>query len=391
MDLNQLKNSFIQQFGGSSEGLKIYFSPGRVNLIGEHTDYNNGYVLPCAITYGSYLLIRKRDDNRIRMASENFDYGGEFSPSDLANKLPGNWMNYPLAVFDQFIKKGFRPGGLNMLFAGNIPNGAGLSSSASIEMVTAFMLNDVYGLAYSMLDLVKMSQKAENEFVGVNCGIMDQFAVGMGKKDCALFLDCGTLDYELVPLDLTGYKIVIANTNKKRGLADSKYNERVAECAKAVAYLSKSKAIKTLSDLSFPEFIHNKHLIPDITIRKRAKHVLSENHRVLDAVNALREDKLPLFGKLMNASHNSLRYDYEVTGMELDVMVEEARKIDGVLGARMTGAGFGGCAIALVEEDRVAFFKYQVGKKYKERTGLEAEFYISEIGDGTAAIDEATF
>lgn len=386
MNIEQLNSNFIQRFGGDKASIHTYFAPGRVNLIGEHTDYNMGYVLPCAITYGTYLLVRKTKSGFVKMASENFEYGGEIGLESLSVPQTGKWMNYPLGVFDQFLQQGFKLQGLELLYSGNIPNSSGLSSSASIEMVTAFALNDLFDLKLGCVDLVKLSQKAENEFVGVNCGIMDQFAVGMGKKDHAIFLDCGTLKYELVPLDLDGYKIVIANTNKKRGLADSKYNERVKECKIAIEYLSKSIKLENLSDLTYQEFIDHKHHIPDVIIKRRAKHVLSENHRVLDAVDVLKKKNLPLFGKLMNASHNSLRDDYEVTGNELDVIVEEARKVDGVLGARMTGAGFGGCAIALVDAKNIEIFIDTVGENYKKRTGLEAEFYISEIGDGVKKI-----
>jgi len=386
MDIEQLKQNFIARYGGDIEAVHGYFAPGRVNLIGEHTDYNKGFVLPCALIFGTYLLIRQNKDGLVRMASENFDYGDEIPLLQLHQPQPGKWMNYPLGVIDQLIKSGFEARGLDMLFYGNIPNGAGLSSSASIEVLTAFAINDLFDLALDKITMVKMAQKAENEFVGVNCGIMDQFAVGMGKADHAVFLDCGTLDYELVPLDLGDYKIVIANTNKQRKLSESKYNERVEECATAMKYLSKYKAIDSLSDLSYQEFVDHKHHIPDIVIRKRAKHVLSENQRVLDAVKVLAEGKLNVFGKLMNASHNSLRYDYEVTGYELDILVEEARQTEGVLGARMTGAGFGGCAIALVAQNAIDKFIDRVGENYKRRTGLTADFYISEIGDGVKKI-----
>jgi galactokinase len=386
MDIKQLQKNFIRRFGKNKNDLQVYFAPGRVNLIGEHTDYNNGFVLPCAITFGTYLLIRKTDQPVVKMDSENFNFGGEFSLDQLSTPLPGKWMNYPLAVFDQLMRKGMNPGGVEMMYSGDIPNSAGLSSSASIEIVTAFALNDLYDLGLSNIELVKLSQKAENEFVGVECGIMDQFAVGMGKAGHALFLDCGTLDYELVPLTLQTHKIIIANTNKSRGLADSKYNERVAECKKAVEYISKITPIESLSDLSYQEFVDLKHKIPDMLIRKRAKHVLSENQRVKDAVKVLKNNNLKLLGTLINASHNSLRYDYEVTGHELDVMVEEARQIDGVLGARMTGAGFGGCAIALVEENSVEDFMIRVGENYKKRTGLNAEFYNTDSGKGVNRI-----
>lgn len=386
MNIQSLKNLFRGIYGQSVVEPEIFFAPGRVNLIGEHTDYNSGFVLPCALTYGTYLLIRKNNKRVIRMASQNFDYSAEILLDTVQEKRPGKWYNYPLGVMDQLIGRGLVPEGMDLLFSGNIPNSAGLSSSASIEMVTARAMIDIYNLEIDLLEMIKLAKKAENEFIGVNCGIMDMFAVGVGKKNMAVFLNCDTLGYELIPLELGDYKIVIANTNKTRGLADSKYNERVAECAKAVTHLSKHKKIKQLGDLTYQEFVDLKHHIPDITIRKRAKHVVSENQRVLDAVTALKNGNLNLFGKLMNASHNSLRHDYEVTGDELDVMVEEARQIEGVLGARMTGAGFGGCAVALVRNDAIQKFTSRVGERYQERTGLQAVFYISEAGDGVRKV-----
>ena len=387
MDIEALKKRFHQLFGDSPHETHIFFAPGRINLIGEHTDYNNGFVLPCAITYGTYLIVRKSGQTAIKFKSENFDYGDEIPLDQLTKPRPGRWMNYPMGVFDQMIRMGLKPEGMEMLYAGNIPSSAGLSSSASIEMVTAFALNEMYGTGLSMVDLVKLSQKAENEFVGVDCGIMDQFAVGMGKAGHALFLDCGTLEHELVPLSLGNHKILIINTKKERGLADSKYNERVKECKMAVEYLSGTKQIATLSELTYPEFTALTHNIPDITIRKRAKHVVSENQRVLDAVAMLRKNNLRVFGKLMNASHNSLRHDYEVTGFELDLVVDAARRQEGVLGARMTGAGFGGCAIALVEDHYVKEFTEKVGNIYRQSTGTEPEFYVSEAGDRTKKIE----
>lgn len=387
-ELNKLKQSFATRFGNDGTKPELFFSPGRVNLIGEHTDYNNGYVFPCALTYGTYLFIRVNNSGICRFASDNMSESFEITVDKLSEKIPGKWVNYPLGVIDQLKKPGLKPTGFDLLFWGNIPGSAGLSSSASIEMVTAKALNDTYKLGLEMIDLVKLSQKAENEFVGVNCGIMDQFAVGMGKKNHAVFLNCETLDYELVPLVLGDYRIVIMNTNKQRGLADSKYNERVAECSKAVEFLKKEKQIHSLSNLTYQEFVDMKHLIPDITIRKRAKHVISENQRTLDAVAALKNNNLKTFGQLMNASHNSLRFDYEVTGNELDAIVEEARQVEGVLGARMTGAGFGGCAVSLVHHEAVNRFIDYVGKKYAERTGLTPQFYVSEIGDGTKKLNE---
>jgi galactokinase len=291
-------------------------------------------------------------------------------------------VNYPLGVYDQFAQRNVKLLGVDLLYYGNIPNGAGLSSSASIEVVTAVMLNDQAQAGLPMMELVKLSQQAENQFVGVNCGIMDQFAVGFGKKDHALFLDISTMKYELVPMKLGDYCIIVANTNKRRGLADSKYNERVQECRKAVEFLSKVRPINFLSDMTFQEFVSVEHHIANLTIRNRAKHILSENQRVLDAVEALRRSDLRLLGQLMNASHNSLRHDYEVTGPELDALAEAARSIPGVLGSRMTGAGFGGCTISLVKKDSIEKFKENVAQKYRQATGLQADFYEIEPGDG---------
>jgi len=387
MDIQKLTKIFFEHFGDTGIQPMIYFAPGRVNLIGEHTDYNKGYVLPCALTYGTYLLIRKNKEDVIKLASQNFDFKTNIPIAGINEKQGSEWVNYPLGVIDQLVQRGLKPEGLDMLYYGNIPNGAGLSSSASIEVVTAQAINVLFNLRIGKVDIVKLSQKAENEFIGVNCGIMDQFAVGMGKPDHAIFLDCRTLEFELVPLELQEYRIVVANTNKQRGLADSKYNERVAECTEAVKYLNKAKSLQTLGELTYQEFVDLKHHIPDIVTRKRAKHVVSENQRVLDAVTALKRKNLRLFGKLMNASHNSLRYDYEVTGLELDTLTELARGIEGVLGSRMTGAGFGGCTVSLVREDCINAFKENVGKRYHEITGLDAEFYISEIGDGVHRIE----
>jgi galactokinase len=382
MNIAELKMNFIERYGGTTQGLEVFFAPGRINLIGEHTDYNNGYVLPCAINFGTYLLARPNADQVVRLASENFDFTAEVTLGEPFSRQGDHWVNYPLGVYDQFVQRHLKVQGADLLYYGNIPNGAGLSSSASIEVVTAVMLNELTHAGLPMMEMVKISQQAENQFVGVNCGIMDQFAVGFGKRDHALFLDISTMKYELVPLKLADYCIIVANTNKRRGLADSKYNERVKECRKAVEDLSQVQPINFLSDLTFPEFISIKHIIPDTTIRKRAKHILSENHRVLDAVAALRQGALPLLGKLINASHNSLRYDYEVTGPELDTLAEAARCTPGVLGSRMTGAGFGGCTISLVQKDAIIDFKENVARQYHQATGLQADFYETEPGDG---------
>ncbi len=387
VDLKELKERFFSLYGERGKTPAVYFAPGRVNLIGEHTDYNGGYVFPCALNFGTYLVIRPNDEGVVRFASTNFDFRTEVPLDRLSEKVDDQWVNYPLGVINEMIDQGMEPAGFDMLFSGDIPNGAGLSSSASIEMVTADALNDLTGTSLSRLDLVKISQRAENEFVGMNCGIMDQFAVGMGKANHAVFLNCDTLDYELVPLKLKDHRLVITNTNKQRKLTDSKYNERRAECEKAVEYIRREKPIRNLGELSLAEFERLQHLIPDETVRRRAYHVISEDARVLEAIHALKKGDLKRFGELMYESHASLRDNYEVTGIELDTLVDEARQIEGVLGARMTGAGFGGCTVSLVEKDRTDAFIEQLDKAYNAKTGLKADFYVAEVGDGAKRIE----
>lgn len=347
---------------------------------------DGGFVFPCALQYGTYLAARKTTDGLIRMASMNFP--GELSVpvSKPLEKQGDKWFNYPLGVLAQFMKKGLVLHGMELLFTGDIPNGSGLSSSASIEMVTAVMVNDFLSAGLDMIELVKMSQNAEHEFAGVNCGIMDQFAVGMGEKNHAVFLNCHTLEYKLVPVLMPGYALIVANTNKKRGLADSKYNERVAECQEAVKILSPHFGIDRLGEVSFMQFYKSQDVIQDPVIRKRARHVISEDQRVLNAVSCLLKSDLIEFGALMNASHESLRDNYEVTGPELDALVEEAQKVNGTIGSRMTGAGFGGCTVSIVKEEAVNEFMEKVGEGYRQRTGLEPTFYIGEIGDGARKI-----
>ncbi len=387
VDLQQLKEEFFSLYGKAGEAPAVYFAPGRVNLIGEHTDYNGGYVFPCALNFGTYLLIRKNGKDTLRFASTNFDFKTEVPLGRVHEKVDDQWVNYPLGVMNEMIDQGMDLTGLDLLFSGDIPNGAGLSSSASVEMVTAFALNDLTGVALSRLDLVKISQRAENEFVGMNCGIMDQFAVGMGKENHAVFLNCDTLEYDLVPLTLKDYHLVITNTNKKRKLTDSKYNERRAECEKAVAYINKKRSIRNLGELSLAEFEQLQHLIPDETIRKRAYHVVSEDARVIEAIHALKKGDLEHFGRLMYESHASLRDNYEVTGTELDTLVEEAARIPGVIGSRMTGAGFGGCTVSLVAKDKTDLFIRDLDKAYTEKTGLKADFYVAEVGDGVKKLE----
>ena len=386
MNTEQLKETFTGLYGESELGIHIFFSPGRVNLIGEHTDYNGGFVFPCALSFGTYLVVRRNSLRQVRFATTNFDHRGEVNLDEPFEKEGKSWINYPVGVLNEFRKKAREIEGVDLLYSGDIPNGAGLSSSASIEMVTAFAMNELFDFGFDRMELVKLSQKAENLFVGVNCGIMDQFASGMGASDHALFLNCDTLDYERVPLKLDGMKIVIANTNKRRGLADSKYNERRAQCESAVEDIRSEKDIRHLSELNLEEFKALSHLIMDETERKRAHHVISENTRTLKAIEALNKGDIASFGKLMNQSHDSLRDDYEVTGKELDTLVEEARKVEGTIGSRMTGAGFGGCTVSIVEADQVETFIREVGSGYNQRTGLKADFYVAEVGDGSKRI-----
>ena len=386
MNIEELKETFIGLYGDDTQAIYKFFSPGRVNLIGEHTDYNGGYVFPCALSFGTYLLVRKNNSRRVRLATTNFDHRAEVNLDSPFEKEGKSWFNYPVGVLNELRNVAKEIEGVDLLYSGDIPNGAGLSSSASIEMVTAFAMNQIFGFGLDRWEMVKISQKAENDFVGVNCGIMDQFASGMGAKDHALFLNCDTLEFKKVPLVLEGMKIVISNTNKRRGLADSKYNERRAQCESAVEAIRTKKQIRYLSDLNLVEFNTLSHLITDEIERKRAKHVITENNRTMTAIEALNEGDIKTFGILMNQSHDSLKEDYEVTGKELDTLVDEARKIEGTLGSRMTGAGFGGCTVSIVKEDAVESFIAEVGKGYTDRTGLKADFYVAEIGDGSKEI-----
>lgn len=379
MNTQELEHRFEEIYGKKAE--HAFFAPGRVNLIGEHTDYNGGLVFPCALSFGTYLLISKRDDKSTRFDSVNMNFAATVNANAFVNK-PTEWIKYPLGVMKEFADRGYDVWGYDLLYYGNIPNGAGLSSSASIEVVTAVMLNEMTGAGLDMVELVKISQKAENVYVGVNCGIMDQFAVGMGKAQNAIALDCASLAYNYVPLDMKGYKLVIANTNKKRGLADSKYNERRSECDEAVAAISTVHHIEFLCQLTEEEFEQYSPSIKNDTVRRRAKHAVYENQRVVKAIDALKAGKLETFGQLMNASHKSLKEDYEVTGVELDTLAEEGQHLEGVLGSRMTGAGFGGCTVTLVQEDKVDNYIANVGKIYKEKVNLEATFYIADVGEG---------
>ncbi|RDU36967.1 galactokinase [Neobacillus piezotolerans] len=390
MNLPHLTKDFRELFSYEDmEGIRSFFSPGRINLIGEHTDYNGGRVFPCAITYGTYGVAKKRDDRRIRLFSKNFLEAGviEFSLDELDHDPAHTWGNFAKGMIRYLIEAGWEiPAGMDILIEGNIPNGAGLSSSASLEMLVGVIANELFELEIPRISLVQIGKQVENEFIGVNSGIMDQFAVGMGKKDCGILLDCETLEYEYAPLKLDGYKIIIMNTNKRRELADSKYNERRSQCESALAYLQKQLNIRSLGALSEQQFDANIALIPDGILQKRARHAVYENERTKKALAELKQGNLASFGKLMNESHLSLKDDYEVTGIELDTLVEAAWMQSGTLGARMTGAGFGGCAIALVEAVAVESFIEEVGNAYKEKIGYEATFYVAHIGDGTKEI-----
>lgn len=385
----KLLDKFAEVFG-SAEGAKVYFAPGRVNLIGEHTDYNGGHVFPCALTIGTYGVARKREDKVLRFYSMNFEELGvlESSVYGLKPEPEADWTNYPKGVIWAFQEKGYMTDcGMDLLLYGNIPNGSGLSSSASVEVLTGYILRDYYGLdEISNQDLALIGQYSENKFNGVNCGIMDQFAIAMGRKGYAVFLDTADLSYTYAPVALKDARLVIGCTNKKRGLGDSKYNERRSECEAALAELQKVVDIKSLGELTGEQFEKYKPAIKDEVRMRRARHAVYENQRTIKAVEALKNNDIEEFGRLMNDSHISLSKDYEVTGIELDTMVEAAWKQKGVIGARMTGAGFGGCTVSLVKTGNVDDFISKVGREYEEKIGYAADFYVVDIGDGPVTL-----
>lgn len=385
----KLMETFLKLYGEGGE-VRTYFAPGRVNLIGEHTDYNGGHVFPCALTLGTYGLARKREDRTLRFYSVNFEKLGvvETSLDDLVPHKEASWTNYPKGVMWAFEKRGYRLGhGLDILIWGNIPNGSGLSSSASLEVLTGVILKDIYGFdQVSMVDIALIGQDAENNFNGCNCGIMDQFASAMGKKDHAIFLDTNTLNYEYAPVVLEDAKIVITNSKVKHSLVDSAYNDRRNESETALRELQTEVEIQTLGDLTEEEFEMHKNAIKDPIRQKRAKHAVYENQRTIRAVEALKNNDVELFGKLMNASHQSLRDDYEVSCEEIDILVDLAQAMPGVLGSRITGGGFGGCTVSIVKNDTVDRFVEEIGKAYQEKVGHEAEFYVVEIGDGAGRL-----
>lgn len=375
---------FKELFGDEGE-IGVYFAPGRVNMIGEHTDYNGGHVFPCALTIGTYGVARKREDQKLRFYSMNFEQLGviESSIVDLKPEKEADWTNYPKGMIWAFGEKGMKAEqGMDLVLFGNIPNGSGLSSSASVEVLTGFILKDLFGFEVTNQEIALIGQYSENKFNGVNCGIMDQFAIAMGKAGHAIFLDTATLQYEYAPIQLKDAKIVISCSNKKRGLGDSKYNERRGECESALAQIGEVIGINALGDLTEGQFEQYKDAIKDSVCQKRAKHAVYENQRTIKAAEALKNNNVTLFGELMNASHVSLRDDYEVTGIELDTLVEEAWKVEGVIGSRMTGAGFGGCTVSIVKESAVDEFIEKVGAAYQKKIGYGADFYVVEIGDG---------
>lgn len=387
-----MKETVLKKFEelyGDAGGAGVYFAPGRVNMIGEHTDYNGGHVFPCALTIGTYAAVKKRTDRKLRFYSMNFEKKGvvESSLDDLTPSDAAGWTNYPKGVMWAFAERGMKMDcGLDIVLNGNIPNGSGLSSSASLEVLTGFYLRDLFGFDVTNVDLALIGQYSENNFNGMNCGIMDQFASAMGKKDNAIFLDTADLSYQYAPLVLDGAKIVVTNSNVKHSLVNSGYNTRRKESEQALADLQKVVKIETLGDLTEEEFEANKSAISDEICARRAKHAVYENQRTIRAVEALKNNNLKEFGELMNASHVSLRDDYEVSCDEIDVLVEEAWKVDGVIGSRITGGGFGGCTVSIVKDEAVETFKEKVGAAYKERVGKNADFYVVEIGDGPAKL-----
>ena len=382
--LKNLKQKFEEKFGAEGD-VRCYFAPGRVNLIGEHTDYNGGHVFPCALTLGTYAVARKREDNKLRLYSMNFDHRGvvETSLHDLTPYKEAGWTNYPKGVRWAFEKRGYKlPAGLDIAICGDIPNGSGLSSSASLEVLTGLVLKDMFGFDVSMVDIALIGQYSENNFNGCNCGIMDQFASAMGKKDHAIFLDTNTLECEYAPVVLEDAKIVIINSKVKHSLVDSAYNDRRNECETALKELQTVVDIKTLGDLTEEEYEAHKDAIQSEIRQKRAKHAVYENQRAIRAVEALKANDVETFGKLMNASHVSLRDDYEVSCEEIDILVDLAWEMEGVIGSRITGGGFGGCTVSIVKNEAVDGFVANIGAKYKEKVGHEAEFYVVDIGEG---------
>ena len=387
MNITELKSAYEAAY--QKPATDIFFSPGRVNLIGEHTDYNGGFVFPCALSFGTYLLLSPNNEQKINFRSLNIDAVYSLALSQLTSPLANKaWANYPLGVIAQFIKRGVSiTQGYDILFWGNVPAGAGLSSSAAMEVVTAFAFNELLGTGYDRTELAKIGQASEHEFAGVMCGIMDQFASAQGKQDHAIYLNCDTLAFDLVPVKLEGIKVVVSNTHSPHHLDSGAYNDRVRQCQLAVQQIGAVRPIKNLAELTQADFEQVEHAITDEVAHRRARHVVGEVQRTKDAVEALQQGNIELFGKLMTQSHISLRDDYEVTGPQLDALAEAAWNVDGVIGSRMTGGGFGGCTVSLVRDEAIPTFIEQVGKEYTEKTGLKADFYIAEIGDGAHRVE----
>ncbi len=383
-----MKTKLVEEFSKrfNKEPDHFFFCPGRVNLIGEHIDYNGGRVMPCAVSLGTWLAVSKNRDKKIRFECLNFPDTAELHLQESYSKAGGQWFNYPLGVINEVVQNNFPISGLDMLYAGNLPIGAGLSSSASIEVLTAFALSEMFALNFSRKEIALLAKKVENEFIGVNCGIMDQFAVAFGKKENAILLNCDTIEYEFLPLHLGQYILAIVNTNKPRKLIESKYNERFTECGQALKALKKELPVNNLCEVSFHDFSTYRHLINDAVLEKRALHVISENFRVGEAVDALKAGELFTFGKLMYASHKSLKEFYEVSGIELDTLVEFCKTFPDCIGARMTGAGFGGCAIALVKKNSFEDFAEKVSVYYEKQIGYKPGVFASEMGDGVREI-----
>lgn len=385
MDLSELKRKFIKIYGDGE--VRTFHSPGRVNLIGEHIDYNGGLVFPCALELGTFACVKNREDRIVNLASENFDLKVSLNLDNISYHKEEEWANYPKGIMKIIQEEGYKVGGMDILIGGTIPTGAGLSSSASLEVLIAVIVNNLFNDGeIDRVELVKMCQRAENTFVGVNCGIMDGFAVGMGLKNKAILLDCNTLKYNYIDVKLGMYTLVIMNTNKRRELSDSKYNERRAECDEALKSIRKDRDINFLCELNIEEFNKLENLISKESVRKRVRHVVCENERVKEAYRCLEKGDIHRFGELLIESHSSLRDLYEVTGTELDTIVEEAIKAKGCIGARMTGAGFGGCAIALVNRVFVKGFMRKVKEEYTKKIGYEPSFYLSNIGDGAREV-----
>jgi len=384
----RIRSKFEEVFRAGGEELTFVRAPGRVNLIGEHTDYNDGFVLPMAIDREIISAFQPRSDRLVSLYSYNFSSSCQFSLDEIAYEEKESWANYVKGVIYLFRERGIALRGMNMVLEGDISLGAGLSSSAAMEVVTALSLQSLNHFEWEPVETIKLCQRAENEFVGVNCGIMDQFVSLLGKRDKALFLDCRTLDYQLIPLPGEELKIVVCNTRVKRGLADSGYNKRREECEEGVSSLKKHLPhIKALRDVKETDFERYKGFLPGV-IKKRCRHIIGENQRVLQSVSALEKNDFRKFGQLMNESHRSMRDEYEISCPELDLMVEIAWETEGVLGARMTGGGFGGCTVNLVEEKKVAEFKERISRRYREKTGISPEIYICRAEDGAGRIGE---